>query len=354
MFGALLFSCRDTISIEGNISNAPLSDTVCYLRAFDFARNKFVVIDSSSIDQGYFYFDDLYWKNQLLRVSFGQDKHMNLFAEEEDIRIVGDYQNFDKAECLGTYAQEDAYRFDKVKLSYRQQFDSLGLLYQKFNEISDFKMRDSIQSIYDHTLKRYHEKILDFAAKYHTTIFSPFVIYINLYDLDKERVVDIYQSYPSRVKKSYFGQKLYKSILTVQKNRIGSKFTPFSAKTITGENFDLDQVQAKLVIINFWSSYCDPCLENMKLLREIYRNFQHKGLEIISISIDKREKYIDKIAYYDLPWIHICPLKKWESPLLKKYGIRYLPTNFVLDAEGTILAKQVDLTFVKSFFSQLQ
>lgn len=343
------------MTLDVEISGLPSSDTICYVSMFDFIQNDFIVLDSVGLDdEGVFHFERKGFDNRLVRIFFSSQKDrrkgIDIFTEREDVRLIGDYDRLDRAEVLGSDAQSDAQKFNHIKQSYQSRFDRLGMLYEKFVHLSEKRRQDSVQRLYNDLTDRYHDSILFFASEHHTTVFSPFVVYVNLYDLDKDRVVDIYKSYPSEVRKSYFGTRLYNSILSVKENRVGNTFKDFSAMAVDDQLFRLKECHSEFLIVHFWSSYCEPCLENVVVLKKLYREFSDK-LQIVSITLDDKAGYLENCSYYDLPWVHIVQKKGWESPLFKSYGIRYLPTGYFLDDKRKIIANRIDFDDVREVLS---
>ena len=122
---------------------------------------------------------------------------------------------------------------------------------------------------------------------------------------------------------------------------IGKTIKNFTAKDHQGKEFNLKDVlkKNKYVLVEFWASWCGPCRGAIPELKEAYNKYKSKGFEIVSFSIDHKKSMWDK-AYKEeqIPWIDTSDLLAHKSPVAKMYGIAGVPANFLVDANGTIVA----------------
>jgi len=95
----------------------------------------------------------------------------------------------------------------------------------------------------------------------------------------------------------------------------------------------------KVTLIDFWASWCEPCrIENPNLV-SIYKEYQNKGLTIISVSLDQdKAKWESAIAKDQMTWLQVSNLKEMDDPIVSLYGVSSIPSTFLLDAKGRIIA----------------
>lgn len=117
----------------------------------------------------------------------------------------------------------------------------------------------------------------------------------------------------------------------------------------TGETLTLSNLRGKLVLVDFWASWCRTCrIENngIRLAHSKYKNYifkNGKGFEVFSVSLDKDAEVWNKAILNDkLTWkYHVSDFKKWDSPVVEAYNFKYLPFNVLIDKDGVILAKNL-------------
>lgn len=127
--------------------------------------------------------------------------------------------------------------------------------------------------------------------------------------------------------------------------KVGDPFPNLRGRDqLTGEPFNLENLKGKVVLVEFWATWCSACRDTIKPLGELNRAYKNQGLEIVSVSLDTDMKQLRNFARrYKMKWNHISDGKRWESPLVQEYGIPHIPTIFVLDREGNISAAYAKL-----------
>jgi len=115
------------------------------------------------------------------------------------------------------------------------------------------------------------------------------------------------------------------------------------AKTIDNRDFDLAKLRGKPVIIQYWATWCEPCKQDMKLLRQLQARYQRAGLQIVAINVDgTRDDAVRFINEAKLPWVTLFEEGGLESsPLANLLGVQTLPTMLLIDKEGKVVRHNI-------------
>jgi len=120
---------------------------------------------------------------------------------------------------------------------------------------------------------------------------------------------------------------------------IGEMAPDFSLFNPKNSKVSLSSFRGKVVMIDFWASWCGPCRVANPSVERIYQKYKAKGFEVLGISIDSKKKaWLNAIAQDKIHYQQLNDTLGWYSPVAEKYGINQIPTSFLLDKEGKIIA----------------
>ncbi len=149
----------------------------------------------------------------------------------------------------------------------------------------------------------------------------------------------LYESLSPEAQNSYYGREVRDEVAPM--SYVGSL-----APTVTvldreknEKMLSFTSTHNKLLLIDFWASWCQPCVKEMANLQRLYETFHDKGLGIIGISTDQNvDDWEDALQELQLPWLNYMDLNKQATT---EYGVKYIPTIFVVDAKGNIIAEKL-------------
>jgi len=146
---------------------------------------------------------------------------------------------------------------------------------------------------------------------------------------------------------------LHDKVQAAKKTAIGMKAPNIELPTPEGKLLSLYSIQGKMIIVDFWASWCGPCRRENPNLVKVYQQFKDKGLAIFGVSLDSDSlSWVKAIQADGLTWYHVSDLKKWKSQAAKLYGVNSIPANFILDENKTIIAKNLRGQQLMQFISQ--
>jgi thiol-disulfide isomerase/thioredoxin len=121
------------------------------------------------------------------------------------------------------------------------------------------------------------------------------------------------------------------------------KFIEIQGLNQDGDSIRFTDIKSKYILVEFWASWCPPCRQFNPHLVKLYKLYKPRGLEVLSISLDyDNEKWKNAINKDGLVWpYHISDLGGWDSKWAVKYGIESIPSNFLVDSLGNVIASDM-------------
>lgn len=338
---AVLPLCAQHYHIEGNTEGIS-SGTKIYIK--DTKKN---VLDSATVENGSFLFNKPLQTVQPAILSIGLSKQLFLL-DENPIQVLC---RMTEKEMKGKKTQAltwnvkggtDQTLYATMNRALTQEmYAMLAISFMAKDSISE-QQRDTLGIIYVH-------------AKDHTrTVFDSIVnhcpdSYVSALILNdhfiKERPLPemerLYDSLSTRIKESSLGKELLEKLNAVRKTGIGQTAPDFTLISPDGKHISLSSLRGNYVLLDFWASWCGPCLREVPNIKKVYERYHDKGFEILSVSLDdKKENWEQAITRNQLNWLHVSSLKGWKCPVAELYNVTAVPSMFLIDKEGRILSNK--------------
>ncbi len=169
-----------------------------------------------------------------------------------------------------------------------------------------------------------------------------------------EEISAAYENLSDRVKQSAPGLEAKAAVDALSSVSVGGIAPDVVLPTPDGAELALSSLRGHYVLIDFWASWCGPCLREAPNVKAIYEKYHDKGFEIYGISLDEdAEAWKAAIEKHGLNWHHVSSLKGWECPVAARYNVTGIPRMYILDPDGKIIAQDLRGEELAAFVASL-
>lgn len=243
----------------------------------------------------------------------------------------------DRSHFTEVWLEDNPMTFDASNGNFKEAKVTGSRNHILFKKLTEELWEDYLET--DPAILKQRER--DFIKNNPDAIVSAFIFFAN--DLwNQEEIGEAFSTLTEEVQNSSMGQKKIAQYLEKDLPKIGEKYSDLNIPSFDGEKKKISDLAGKLTLLQFWSSHCSPSrLMNISLL-EIYKKYHPEGLEIISISKDtNKENWQRAIEEDQLRWTQLSSLKGWQGEAFKTYGVHATPSNFLINSEGVIIARNL-------------
>jgi len=365
-----LTACNNTLSnsfrLEGFAENAKDSGNII-LYYFTLKNNEWhEIADTTKIINGKFLFEGninglttatLVFNDSISNVLIDTQ----MYLEPTTMKLIVNKNKPYAYELLGTKVEKENIELrkelesdEKIQYQYRKYLDNMvGQIKINYDNIP---VRDSLISELNQHRKEYiagctmDKKMLDFIRKHDTYQIIPNLLYLlsNSDSIPIDTIKRIFNYLPQKSKTSLMGRLAYMKInetLSIKDSYVGGTAPNFIREDLFKNTIKLsDYRNQRYVLLDFWASWCKPCLDGMPTIKDLYENYSKKELTIIGISSDEdKDQWTNAINKYELSkWTQILSQKSENSVfenISKIYDIKSIPFYVLIDKKGTVIAR---------------
>ena len=361
-------SCSDSEDKGKDISNLPINFTIqgeilgaanqqIYLEA-QSARGVIKIAESQTEVDGTFHIEGNIKGFGLYQLRVGKDQIKSVpltLCPKDKIRVSANYAAFEQLPKISGASWTSAIT------KYMQIFNEFA--YKQMALINDksIKEEDKIKLFFE------IKKPLDAYAKSEmlkdpsnpanivlTTSMTPAMGFENWDISNLEVLKTVLSAYKSAYPRSPITRSLEMQIEQIKKAYAEFKGTTTASPTgqapeinlpdPTGKLISLSSLRGKVVLIDFWASWCGPCRQSNPQLVDLYNKYKNQNFTIYSVSLDKdKEAWKRAIKSDGLAWsAHVSDLLQWETPLVQLFGFNSIPFTLLIDAKGVVIGKNLE------------
>ena len=295
--------------------------------------------------------------------------------ENGSIDILVDKDSIFKSKMSGTYSNDEFYEFNNKLAKLQKKAQGKIVQFQQDNQVKMAEAQKNNDTVVINSLRKEFQllraesnEFMNSYPKTHPKSFISVLLVENMLNNSDIKVSEsekIFNTLDETLKKSAAGKKVSDAIATLKKDEgattqaetqaPSSELAPnFEAKSPEGKTISLKESMGKVTIIDFWASWCNPCRKENPSVVAMYNELHSKGLNIIGVSLDENlDKWKKAIADDKITWTQVSNLKGWKDPIAVQYNITQIPSTLILDANGTIVAKDLRGEALKAKVNEL-
>ena len=365
LFAVLVFSgCKNnTVRISGTLSNPVAGE---YIFLDELKSNELNTVDSVKVsDKGTFNFKREVKFPSFYLLKINDNNFLTLLVEPgEKLVLNAKYDSINYP--VSVTGSEGTKLMTDYNVNLRSTINKLSGLNNIYTQNEGSPQLPSIIESLDSMAQTYLTEINSYTKNYINKNISSLVSLVALYqqvapnvyvlnptkDINYFIKVDssMFSQYPEyepvvtlhqQVKEFVAGIKGETAITPVSED--GAVAPEISLPTPEGDTIKLSSTRGSVVLLDFWASWCSPCRQENPNLVKAYNLFHKKGFQIFQVSLDKtREAWLKGIKDDQLDkWIHVSDIQYWNSVVVPLYKIESIPSNFLLDKDGRIIASNL-------------
>jgi thiol-disulfide isomerase/thioredoxin len=354
----LLFSCKPSTSnsdVEYEVivkADGVYDGLRAYLLKTENGRNK-TATDTAIVFNGAFRFKGNIKGAEMRTLTIDGVRGQTSFFIEPgliNVKIYKDSIHTSKVE--GTYNNSV---FNDYKDKYQEKIEAVETIKTEFlNSKQDVEVLKKLQTTGDSLRSQLKNFGYEFIETNNNSDFSLYILdgLTSQKGFDLELADSAFKTIETSIKTKNESNQLISNRIKQKiesspnkgKIKIGMQAPDFSAPNPEGKQVTLSDIKGKVTIVDFWASWCKPCrIENPNLVK-LYDKYHSKGLEIISVSLERGNQkgfWIEAIKKDQLRWYNVSNLKFWQDPIAQTYSVNSIPATFILDENGVLIAERL-------------
>ncbi len=349
---AILSGCGETgrtgsFELKGTLSNS--NGETIYLEKL--VNPQPVVVDSTVIDEkGNFEFKTYTPHIGFYRIKLNQQNFAMLVLDSTDkVKVTANLKDLAR-----TYKVEGSpetalfVEYNEITNQKNIRMDSLNQAFQAIVQtikMDSLKM-DSLSNIFEKPFNEIMNSFNAVIAEKITKNPDKYASMIAIQGMEPDKFADLYKKLDEGLNKKYpsdKGVRMFHDVVTkMLATTIGQQAPEIVLPTPDDKELALSSLKGKIVLVDFWASWCGPCRKEMPNVVKAYAKFKDKGFEIYGVSLDQdKGRWVEAIQKDGITWPQVSDLKYWDSYAAKLYAVEGIPYTVLLDKEGKIIAKNL-------------
>jgi thiol-disulfide isomerase/thioredoxin len=256
-----------------------------------------------------------------------ENTNFQILAGPSGVKIVG-------GPAQEAYEQYQAL-VDSTQRQQNKVQQELQAAYQEGNQMKMEGIKNQFAKYVEKARKQEEE---EFGKLTHSFV-GGYVLATHMMEMPAKMLRQRYDMLDAAVKETPNAKAVLKHLEAVERISEGRVAPDFSMLNNEGDTVTLSKVKGKVKLLDFWASWCGPCRKEMPNLVKLYKDYQTRGLEIVSVSLDTdKQKWQNAMIEEGMTWKNLSDLKGPQSPVVALYAFQSIPFTVLLDSDDQILA----------------
>lgn len=263
----------------------------------------------------------------------GMPLYSNFWIENKTISVSGTKENFSHLTIQGSTLNDIDHQVIGKYLYLNEERDSI---FQKLiSESDNVKVSRMIKKVNAIDSAVLHIR-LHTIATFQPSLVTMQELFFLRNDLTRDSLQMLFDRFPVSLKKTKYGNVVSQYLMTSEIKE-GSHYRNISGKNLLNKEVQLSDLKGKVVLLDFWASWCGPCRASHPDLIELFKKYNSSGFEIVSFSIDTDADAWKTASEKDnISWTNISDLEGYFSTQAALYKVRAIPKAFLIDKNGMI------------------
>jgi len=281
---------------------------------------------------------------QLIQLVAGNTRKRTAFyLENSEITITGTLDSLFNAKVTGSKTQDEYNAFIESNKPLSDKYSRTYQEYQVARKADNSARLAQIEKQADSIQNEMMKLQKEYVRKNPASFVTPSILASLSYEMAPEELESLINALDTAVAALPQIKSLKERLVVMKAVSVGQKAPEFTMNDTNGNPVSLSsKTGSKLLLIDFWAAWCNPCRQENPNVVKVYNEFHKKGFDVLGVSLDqKKEDWLKAIADDKLTWTHVSDIKYWGNEAAKLYAVNSIPSNFLLDDKGIIIGRNL-------------